>query len=438
MLRYCTLARTLSAISIGALLAACGGGGSTSLQVPPVPGVQAPPRSLAARAQKNKQPRYTITDLGTLGGTFSAGNGLNNSASVAGASTLLGDHSLHAFLWEKGAMSDLGTLGGPNSNTSEFRVLNASDVVTGFSETTAPDPNGEDACGFGTQLICRPFVWQKGAMTPLPTLGGNNALGIAINNRGEVIGTSETRVRDACASLFLFHFKAVIWGRDHVQALAPLSGDTDTLGAAINDRGDAVGTSGSCLIARHSVLWQSGAVFDLGSLGGINGNLPSAINDEGDVVGEADLVGDTTHHAFLWRHGVMTDLGTLPGDVASSANSINNNGQVVGFSFDASGNVRGVLWQDGMIADFNTLIPASSGLFVLEALGINDRGQVAGFAVVTATGDVHAFLATPRHGGESASFAATGERPKVVLPEKVREMLLERMARWYRFRGFGV
>ena len=54
---------------------------------------------------------YTVTDLGTLGGTFSSAGGLNNKALVAGLSTLAGDTAVHAFLWQNGVMTDLGHVG---------------------------------------------------------------------------------------------------------------------------------------------------------------------------------------------------------------------------------------------------------------------------------------------------------------------------------------
>jgi probable HAF family extracellular repeat protein len=109
------------------------------------------------------------------------------------------------------------------------------------------------------------------------------------------------------------------------------------------------------------------------------------------VVGFSDLPGDTTGHAFLWQNGVMTDL--------------------------------------------NTLIPADSPLFLIEAAGtINSRGQIAGYALQTTTSEFHAFLATPRNSApnDSATLAASGQtsqNPKVVLPENVRKMLRERLAR---------
>jgi probable HAF family extracellular repeat protein len=382
--------------------------------------------------------RYAITDLGTLGGTFSQAGGLNSRGSVAGFSLSAGDQVLHAFLWQRGVFTDLGTLGGPNSFTFEDYPLNDRDMVSGFSETSTPDPNGEDVCGLGNNLICLPFVWQKGVMTALPTLGGNNGIASEINNRGQVVGVAEKTTPDVtCVPPFFLQLGAVVWQNGRAQEFPPFPGDPDAVALGINDKGQAVGWSGPCTgvfgNSFHALLWENGTVTDLGNLGGATGNSAADINNQGQVVGSSDLPGDTTGHAFLWQNGVMTDLGTLPGDVSSQSLGINNQGQVVGLSFDPSGNVRGFLWQNGVMTDLNSLIPPGSPLSVLEALGINDRGQIAGYALVIATGEVHGFLATPVPGSESATPAApdsTSERPRVTLPENVRKFLQQR-------RGFG-
>jgi probable HAF family extracellular repeat protein len=44
--------------------------------------------------------------------------------------------------------------------------------------------------------------------------------------------------------------------------------------------------------------------------------------------------------------------------------------------------------------DLNTLIPSGSGLILMQALGINDSGQIVGDAI-TSAGDQHGFLLTP-------------------------------------------
>jgi hypothetical protein len=57
---------------------------------------------------------------------------------------------------------DLGTLGGPNSWDNPFGgEINDRGEAVGYSETSVPDPDGEDVCGFGTDLTCRPFLWQN-------------------------------------------------------------------------------------------------------------------------------------------------------------------------------------------------------------------------------------------------------------------------------------
>jgi probable HAF family extracellular repeat protein len=73
---------------------------------------------LTAQEQQEdkKEPhRYTVIDLGTLGGTFATGLGVNNEGWVTGFANLAGDENHHAFLWVNGVKTDLGTLGGPNS-----------------------------------------------------------------------------------------------------------------------------------------------------------------------------------------------------------------------------------------------------------------------------------------------------------------------------------
>jgi probable HAF family extracellular repeat protein len=124
----------------------------------------------------------------------------------------------------------------------------------------------------------------------------------------------------------------------------------------------------------------------------------------------------------------MKDLGTLPGDVHSVAESINSRGEIVGRSSDASFNGRGVVWQNGVITDLNTLIPANSGLYITEGTSNNDLGQIVGTAMQISTGEMHAFLATPRSNGAGGNIAASDhvERPNLALSEEIRRLLQRR------------
>src|SRR5438552_7471979 len=190
--------------------------------------------------QKKELPRYTIIDLGPAADWV---GGVNNKGSVDGTAILL-DGTQHAFLWRKGAKTVLGTFGGPNSVA--FKGPTEKGQVVGKAETPTPDPFGEDFCGFGTQLICVPFVWQNGAKAPLRTLGGNNGIAFGVNNRGQVAGSAENTTQDPTCPIPSLEAKAVIWEKDEIQELPTFPGDPDGAVISINDDGQAVGVSGNC------------------------------------------------------------------------------------------------------------------------------------------------------------------------------------------------
>jgi probable HAF family extracellular repeat protein len=359
-------------------------------------------------AAEAESPRYTVKDLGPVGGPpgqpyFIANNGL--AAGGAAVETVM-----HAALWYKGLKTDIGKggLGGPNSLA--FGVNERGQAV-GEAQTSVP--NGEDFCGFTANGLlpspttCRPFLWQNGVMKALPTLGGPNGVANMINNRGVVVGYAENYIQDPGCPVH--QFEPVFWENGRIRKLPTYTGDQYGVAAQINDNGQVAGASGNCapfnpnsglfLVENHALLWENdGSVHDLGNLGGtggIAGNHACALNNQGQVVGHSELPNDATFHGFLWtRETGMQDLGTLSGDAASLALGINDRGEVVGASLDASFNPRASLWEKGVIADLNTRIAANpSGLHLLFAASINAQGEIVGLAV-TSTG-LHGFLATP-------------------------------------------
>jgi probable HAF family extracellular repeat protein len=369
---------------------------------------------------------------------------------VTGDANLTGDQHEHAFLWRRGVLTALGTLGGPNSSVS-FPVKDTRGLVVGNAQIHKIDPLGEfwGSAYFCTAQNCRGFQnlmlgfsWQRGVMTALPTLGGNNGAATGANNRGQVVGVTETATHDSnCVAPQVLDFDAVIWGPDpsQIKTLPVISGDVTGAAVAINDRGQVVGTSGMCMVpnsfafATHAVMWKDSVVTDLGGFGGAANNVALAINNRGQIVGESDLPGDTATRAFLWQNGVMTDLGTLPGDVISIANDINNKGQVVGISCDANFNCRAFLWQNGVMTDLNALIPPNSPLYLTYGGGINNRGEIAGSAFDQSTGASPAFLAVPceeQRAGATPRCRGNDEAsppPKAMLPEGIRKKLQDRL-----------
>jgi len=318
---------------------------------------------------------------------------------------------------------ELGTLGGKNSSIN-WNGINDPGEAVGMSETSVPDPNGEDICGFGTHLTCSAFLWRNGHMSALPAVGGNNGQASAINNSGQVVGYAENGIVDSTCPNGITNNRIdlpVLWDKGKAQALPTIGSDPDGVAFGINSQGQAVGYSGTCTAANYGVVWENGTATPLPDLGD-PGAIAYAINSHGQIVGQA-VNSDGTPLAALWQNNTVTSLGPLlPGDVASFATSINNRGQVVGSSFNSENSwSRGLIWQNGVTTDLNTLFPASSHLFVISASNINDSGQIAGMAVEMAgphAGNiVHAFLATPVDENQGKSVAdVVLTHPKINLP----------------------
>jgi probable HAF family extracellular repeat protein len=295
-----------------------------------------------------------IVNLGTIeGGYESNAYAVNDGGQVAGAflNTIPDPFSffglqLRAFLWRNGVMEDLGTLGTGTDAVAYF--INERGQVAGNSFTnTTPNPNNGPYCppNVPTQ---DPFLWENGKMTDLGTLGGNCGVPNALNNRGQVVGLSDT------------------------------AGD----------------------VYYHAFLWpgKNNQMQDLGTLGGCCA-IANWVNDSGAVVGGSYTLNDQGFHAFLWKQEVMTDLTKVSSE-CSMALGINFKSQVVGFTcFEADGG-DAVLWDDGQEIDLNIFNHPGSGLQNLQlAYNINDRGEIDGLGVPPGCNDPfacgHVFVLVP-------------------------------------------
>ena len=133
-----------------------------------------------------------LTDLGTLVPGFSSGaTQINARGWIAGQSQngeidpLSGFPVTVAVLWKANQIIALGSLGG---NESVPTGLNNAGQVVGAAANPTLDPFS--LFGIGTET--RAFLWQNGVIEDLGTLGGPDAAALAVNEFGQVAGFSYT------------------------------------------------------------------------------------------------------------------------------------------------------------------------------------------------------------------------------------------------------
>jgi len=214
-------------------------------------------------------------------------------------------------------------------------------------------------------------------MQDLGTLpGDNSSKAHAINNAGQVAGSSGGPGG----------IRAFLWTRNGgMQELDILPDYPLSVAVDISERGDLAGYVSRSDGTHRAVRWTR-AIEDLGVLPPPydKSSKAYAINNAGHVVGYSS--GPSALRAFLWTPGGgMEDLGVLPGGSNSRALYINQAGNVVGGADNTLG-PRAFLWtrKDGM-RDLNNLI-AVSGLTLVQALSINDLGQIVAVGIMDGGG----------------------------------------------------
>lgn len=299
------------------------------------------------------EPAYLVEDLGTLPGDYaSVAMGINRHGDVVGWSA--GPAGTRAFVFTDAAgMSALPAPTGRPVTTA--RSVNASGAVVGTASAGGTD-------------IGHAVRWQSGGVLDLGTLGtGTYSDGRGINATGVVVGSSYTS-GGALLGIHAFRY-------DDASGLVDLTPTADTGHAeAINDVGQVAG-------------WRNGRAFrltgttllDLGVPAGFAQSFGMAINDAGQVAGHVVTGSGSLEQVFRYSDGVMSILGGM-GEF-NRALGINASGDVVGYGLPVLGLRQGFLYTDASgMRGLNQLIDPASGWFILGAGGINDAGQIAGWA----------------------------------------------------------
>jgi probable HAF family extracellular repeat protein len=255
-----------------------------------------------------------MVDLGTLGGTsstlggtlseayFSEAHGINNAGQVVGyAQTPSG--LTHAFLYtdtngngsnDPGEMIDLGTLGG---TLSEAQDINEAGRVVGYARTLSSIVHAfvyTDKDGDGTS--------DPGEMVDLGTLGGTSSYAYDINEAGQVVGLADTASGVPHAFLYTDTNGNGLSDPGEMVDLGTLGG-TSSYAYGINEAGQVAGFSYTASGAIHAFIYTDAngdGTSDPGEMLDLGPGDAQAINSAGQVVGSTQTASGAAH-ATLWK-----------------------------------------------------------------------------------------------------------------------------------------
>ncbi|NUP48006.1 MAG: hypothetical protein HOW97_11935 [Catenulispora sp.] len=291
-------------------------------------------------------------DIGSFGGSTFV-NSLDNDGEAVGYSFFGGGaYHYHAFEWKEGTLHDLGSLAGPDGN-STANAINDADEIVGFTDTPAGtqvpyvyrhgqmtqlgdqgDPLAINDAGVIVGFIggsggTTPVLWRHGTMTPLPVPAD------CLNGRATAITENGTIIGDCLSPGFA---RTLEWKGDY-RTVRDLG--TGFSGTGVNNRGLIAGTDNTT--GQAAIRHLSGTIQDLGFVPGFTASSTArAITDNGNVAGTSRSLGDSV--AFRWCHGTMTTLATPAGTSNATAETINAHGQVAGEVRDATYISHAVIW----------------------------------------------------------------------------------------------
>jgi uncharacterized membrane protein len=200
-------------------------------------------------------------------GQSSYGNSANSLGDAAGEYFIA--NQARGYLWDRfGNVQDLGTLDESVTAATHAYGVNSYQQVVG-------EANGSD--GFG-----HAFVWSSDAGLRLLFAGAQNSVAYAINDRGQVAGSQQTKQG----------WKAYIYSLDTGAAttFAALTPKGMTFAQAINDQGVAVGQSDG-----KAAIFQEGVTVDLNTLTAVPVGwvltFATGINNNGQIVVNATSAG---------------------------------------------------------------------------------------------------------------------------------------------------
>ncbi len=292
-----------------------------------------------------------------------------------------------AFVWQDGTLTEIIDTfpGNPELNyvSATAYAINESGQVAGAA--------------LGENERARAFRWENGTMTNLGYYAIPNLLGVEAGfgsaiNAGGVVAGSSSALQSSCdfpgdAPYYNCSVSVGTLFDGAPTALEPLTQCEQRCEGEANDINDAGIIVGYDKRADHydtccyqAVKWIGTSPTRLETTDEVS-SFALAINNNGIIVGRKEYEWQGNTYPMIWdENGGTNIIENRPEYIGGSLSDINDSGQAVGGIYaQATNTLFATLYQNGVIIDLNSFLPADSPWYLNAAHSINENGDIVGY-----------------------------------------------------------
>ena len=343
------------------------------------------PRSLATAllvllaAPSAQAQTWRITDLGTLGGSHSCANAINNKGDIVGTSSLKDMKTERAVLWTKSGMVELGAIDGfPAAD-----AIGISDAGTIVGEVWLPYGKANDK---------RAVTWNARTAEVLGFARPDKPGGAAydVSDGGLTVGSAyldDPGTRSGMRATVMERGKVTIVPAfdlpDHAGTMTP------ELSFAVNRAGTVVGAARAMIGGqplRRPFVYANGVASDpLWDFDRTNRLWITDLNEAGDFAAQRVLPAPAgqapekgTWQSLIVKAGKVTVVTPPDGYANSALRAINAKGEAVGYCWNETGGTQPMIVLDGRAVDPNKALAEASEWTIVILTDVNDAGVAVG------------------------------------------------------------